>query len=308
MKRLSFYFVAGALALLARSAYAKPAAHLPYNQTPTRFLEAKGSRYAYRVVGEEHDGVPLLLLQHVTGTMDDWDPELIEGLARHRRIYVFDNAGVGRSGGASPDSVGAMARNAEAFVDALHLKQVDVLGYSLGGFVGQQVLFDRPELVRKAILAGTGPQGGTGIKEVPGVIQGAIQKASEQKIHPKTTLFFTSTKSGQAAAAEFVSRIDKHAVDADPAVSNQTIQAQMKAIVVWGMTPPNPAQLAKIRQPVLVVNGSNDLIVPTENSFALYRDIPTAQLSLYPDSGHGALFQYGRLFVSQVDTFLDGAQ
>lgn len=308
MKKLSLYLLTGALACLSHSAHAKASAHPAYNQTPTRYIEAKGTRYAYRVVGEDHGGTPLLLLQHFTGTMDDWDPATIEDLARRRRLYIFDNAGVGRSGGASPDSVAAMATNVASFLDALAVSQVDLLGFSIGGFIGQQLLFDRPELVRKAILVGTGPQGGTGIKDLPGVIQGAFQKAGEQKLHPKVLLFFTASKSGKAAATEFVNRIDKHGVDAEPAASNETTMAQMKAIVGWGSAARNRAQLAKIRQPVLIVNGSDDVIVPTDNSFALYRDIPTAQLSLYPDSGHGALFQYSRLFVSQVDAFLDGPQ
>jgi pimeloyl-ACP methyl ester carboxylesterase len=197
-----------------------------------------------------------------------------------------------------------MARVAEDFIDALHLEKVDLLGFSLGGFIAQQIVVERPQLVRKIVLAGTGPQGGVGTKDLPAVIADAMKKSGEQKLHPKVFLFFTETSQGKTAAAAFMERIGKHSVDPDPEVSEATMMAQMKAIITWGSVPQKAAELAAIRQPVLIVNGSNDIMVPTINSYELFRRIPTAQLSLYPDSGHGALFQYHDLFVVQVDTFL----
>jgi len=276
----------------------------PYDQTPTRYLDTRGARLAYRSLGPDTGGVPLVLLQHFTGTLDDWDPAVVDALARTRKLYILDNAGVGRSSGTTPDSVAAMAGVAEAFIEALQLEQVDLLGFSLGGFVAQQILIDRPQLVRRAVIAGTGPRGGSGITELAAVLADAMKKSADHKLHPKVFLFFTGTSQGRAAATAFVDRIGKHTVDPDPAVSDATMMAQLKAIVAWGSAPPNSAELAAIRQPVLIVNGSDDVMVPTINSFELFRRIPAAQLSLYPDSGHGALFQYHELFVSQVETFL----
>jgi pimeloyl-ACP methyl ester carboxylesterase len=274
-----------------------------YNQTPTLYVDAKGTRLAYRSLGPD-TGVPLVLLQHFTGTMDDWDPALVDALAKSRRLYVLDNAGVGRSGGTTPDSVQAMAHIVENFTEALRLETVDLLGFSLGSFIAQQILVERPQLVRRVVLAGAAPQGGVGTKDLPAVMADAMKKSGEQKLHPKVFLFFTDTPHGRTAATTFMERIGKHTVDPDPPVSDATVMAQMKAIVMWGSVPQNGAELAAIRQPVLIVNGSNDIMVPTVNSEELFRRISTAQLSLYPDSGHGALFQYHDLFVAQVDTFL----
>ncbi len=295
---------ATALEFTAGSATKGAPTNMNYNTTPTQYVDVEGIKYAYRTLGAGTDAPPLLLLQHFTGTMDDWDPKLVEGLALHRRVIVFDNAGVGRSGGTTPDSVQGTAQHVEALCDALKLEQVDLLGFSLGGFVAQQMLFERPNRIRKVILVGTGPQGGTGIKDLQAVMETAMKKGSEQRVHPKTVLFFSETKNGKNAAAAFMDRIGKHTVDADPPVSNETMQAQAKAIVTWGSVPPNDGKLQGIRQPVLIVNGSNDVMVPTSNSVAMFQQIPSAQLALYPDSGHGALFQYHDQFVALADTFL----
>lgn len=279
-----------------------------YNETPNQYVTVEGTRLAYRTVGAESSEPPLVLLQHLTGTMDDWDPEVIEGLARGRRLYVFDNAGVGASGGVTPDSMQKMAHVAEGFVDAMHLTKVDILGFSMGGAVAQQFLFDRPELVRKAVLSGTGPQGGPGVEDLPGVVANAFKRAAKERTHPKMYLFFTDTPAGQSAARDFVLRIDKHTVDPDPPVSEATTRAQMQAIAAWTVAPPDLAKLAAVKQQVLIVNGSNDAMVPTHGSYDLYQRIPRAQLILYPDSGHGALFQYHDAFEREVDTFLRSAQ
>jgi len=275
-----------------------------YDSARTGYVAVEGVRYAYRSLGQNEQAPPLVLLQHFTGTMDDWDPQLIDGLAEQRRVIVFDNAGVGASGGKTPDSVRSMALDAAAFCDALQLQQIDVLGFSLGGFVAQQLLFDQPERIRRLVLAGTGPEGGAGINALPSVIQWAMKKGSEEQVHPKAPLFFTESQTGKAAASAFLARIGKHTVDAEPAASSDTIGAQQAAIVAWGSGPSNTAKLKAIRQRVLVVNGSHDVMVPTPNSLVLYQQIPSAQLLLYPDSGHGALFQYREQFVASVDTFL----
>jgi pimeloyl-ACP methyl ester carboxylesterase len=272
-----------------------------YDKTPTKYVEASGIKLAYRTLGAD-GGTPLVLLQHFTGTMDDWDPALIDGLAKTHKLYILDNAGLGASGGTTPDSVPAMAKVAASFIDALHLNKVDLLGFSLGGLVSQQIMLDRPKLVRKAILVGTGPQGDASFKELPGVVQDAFKRSAAEKVHPKVFLFFTDTAVGKQAAAEFVARINKHTVDPEPVATDAAIQAQLKAWVTWGATP--AVKLDGITQPVLVVNGSRDAIAATSMSVELYQRLPHAQLVLYPDSGHGSLFQYHDTFVVEVDAFL----
>ncbi len=281
---------------------------LDYSKTPNRCVTVDGIKLAYRTIGRRSDAPTLVLFQHFTGTMDDWDQSLIEELAKSRSLVIFENAGIGASEGKAPDSVATMAHYAEGFLDALHLSQVDVLGFSLGGAVAQQVLADRPELIRKVILVGTGPLGAEGFKDLPNVIGENVKKSAETNVPLKALLFFTSTPQGRQAGLEFVKRINNHTVDPEPVATQEATQAQAKAYITWGLSPANHAQLAAIKQPVLIVNGNDDLIAPTINSYVLYQQIPGAQLSLYPDSGHGSLFQYHALFVSQVNTFLDGVR
>jgi pimeloyl-ACP methyl ester carboxylesterase len=279
-----------------------------YSKTPNRYVTVEGTKLAYRMLGNRTDAPPLVLFQHFTGTMDDWDQSMIEGLAKGRTVVIFENAGIGASEGKTPDSVETMARYAQGFLDALDLNEVDILGFSLGGAVAQQVLADRPELVRKAILVGTGPQGAEGFKDLPRIISENMKKSAEMNVPLKALLFFTTTPEGRQSGLEFVKRINNHKVDPEPAASQEATQAQATAWITWGLAPANDAQLAAIKQPVLVVNGNDDQIAPTVNSYVLYQRIPTAHLILYPDSGHGSLFQHHALFVSQVNTFLDGVR
>jgi pimeloyl-ACP methyl ester carboxylesterase len=279
---------------------------LNYTTTPNQYVTVDGVKLAYRTIGHRSDAPALVLFQHFTGTMDDWDQALIEQLAIDRAVVVFENAGIGASEGQTPDSVATMARYAEGFLDALQLTGVDALGFSLGGAVVQQVLADRPELIRKAILVGTGPKGAEGFDNLPRLIGEKSKESAELKVPLKALLFFTETQEGRQAGLDFVKRINNHTVDPEPPANQEAIQAQAKAYVTWGLTPADHAQLEAIKQPVLVVNGNSDLIAPTINSYVLYQHIPNAQLSLYPDSGHGSFFQHSKLFVSQVNTFLDG--
>ena len=270
---------------------------------PTKFIEANGIKYAYRRLGQP-GGVPLVFLQHFTGTMDGWDPLVVDGFAQARPVILFDNAGVSRSGGITPDNVAAMANDAVAFVTALGLKRVDLLGFSLGGFVAQVIAAEHPDLVRRVILAGTGPEGGEGIRNLPQVLEQA-QKNSPNEL--RLYLFFEQTGTSQGAGRAFIKRQAQRTADRDPESSQQTVGAQAKAIVAWGSdgNSHSTRRLQQITQPVLVVNGKNDIMVPTINSFTLCQHIPNAQLIIYPDSGHGALFQYPNLFVTHTTIFLD---
>jgi len=276
-----------------------------YETTPTRFVEANGIRYAYRSL-EKESGVPLVFLQHFRGTLDNWDPAVVNGLAKDRPVVMFDSAGIARSGGQTPDNVAEMAHHALAVIQALGLRQVDLLGFSLGGFVAQQVTLDRPDLVRRVILAGTGPQGGEGFDKFSPEVEAV---AALEKSRPENLLFlfFAPTETSQAAGRAFLGRLGARKEDRDPPSTVQVRDAQLAAIHAWG-TPQGEryARLREIKQPVLVVNGNQDIMIPTINSYILEQHLPNAQLILYPDSGHGSLFQYPELFVEHASLFLRG--
>jgi pimeloyl-ACP methyl ester carboxylesterase len=274
-----------------------------YRDAPTTTVDVDGFPFAYRQVGAD-GGVPLVLLHHLTAVLDDWDPAVVDGLAAERHVIAFDNRGVGGSGGTTPDNVEAMAGDAVAFLEALGLGTVDLLGFSLGGMVAQVVAEQRPDLVRRLILAGTGPAGGKGGANGAELLQAAIQQVSAEGRHPKHFLFFSPTPTSQAAADTFLGRLDERTQqDRDTPVSNETVGAQLTALAKWEQGT-SPAGLATVTQPVLVVNGDEDIMLPTINSFELAQLLPNAELSIYPDSGHGGIFQYHALFVQQALAFL----
>jgi pimeloyl-ACP methyl ester carboxylesterase len=273
-----------------------------FNDAPTQTVQVDGDRFAYRVIGDG-GGTPVVFLHHFTGVLDDWDPAVIDGLAQQRRVIIFDNRGVGRSQGKTPDSVEAMAKDGIAFIGALGLTQVDLVGFSLGGFVAQVIAQDRPDLVRRLILAGTGPAGRNPTANPAALAQDAFQKAAAQNKHPKHFLFFSQTSTSQAAADTFLQRLQARKNDRDPAASNETVQAQTLAIVRWGKGNGTDKPLSAINLPVLIANGDNDIMVPTMNSVALFEALPNAELSIFPDAGHGGIFQYHREFTAQALRF-----
>ena len=268
---------------------------------PTRFVEAAGSRFAYRRLG--HQGaVPLLLMQHFRGNMDNWDPAVVDGLAAVRPIILFDNRGIGRSGGVTPDNIADMASDAIAFIEALEFPRVDVLGFSLGGMIAQQMLFDRPALIHRAVLVGTGGPGASGMFN-PEVAMAATKFPGDAE--SLLFLFFHPSMSSQAAGGRYLQRMMTR-VDRDPDTTRQTIQAHLAAIRAWGETNGEVfARLKRIEQPVLVVNGTHDIMIPSFNAYALSQQIPNAHLILYPDAGHGSLFQYPEWFVHDASRFLE---
>jgi pimeloyl-ACP methyl ester carboxylesterase len=274
-----------------------------FNAAVTKTVSVNGTKFAYREIGDK-SGVPVVFLHHFTAVLDDWDPAIADGLAKDRPVIVFDNRGVGGSEGETPDTVADMANDAMAFIDALGITGVDLFGFSLGGFVAQAIAQDRPDLVHRMILAGTAPAGGEGINN-PGVgvlVQDAIAKAGARNKHPKHLLFFQPSESSQKAADAFLSRLSERKEDRDAAVTNEAIHAQVEAITAWGRAP--VGSLSLIKQPVLVVNGDNDVMVPTINSVELARKLPNAELSIFPDAGHGAIFQYHDAFTEQALRFL----
>lgn len=264
-------------------------------------VRAAGTRFAYRRLGPE-TGVPLVLLNHWAANLDNFDPRLVEGLAIDRPVYALDYRGIGTSGGQAPLTIQQMASDMIAVIRALGIGPVDLLGFSLGGFVAQQILFDAPDLVRRAILTGTGPAGGRGIARVGAVSWPLIFKGLVTFRDPKVFLFFTPSPSSRRAANAFIARLKERKRDRDKAVGLGPMLRQLKAIKAWGLQPPQP--LEAIRHPVLVANGDHDIMVPSENSTAMAQRIPGAKLVLYRDAGHGGIFQHHDAFLSEAKAFL----
>jgi pimeloyl-ACP methyl ester carboxylesterase len=253
-----------------------------FENAATKSFDVNGTNFVYREIGKKA-GIPVVFLHHLTAVLEDWDPRVVDGLAATHHVVLFDNRGVGGSGGSTPKTVEEMARDAAAFIGALGFSKVDLLGFSLGGFVAQVIAQQQPGLVRKIILAGTGPAGGEGIANVGAVLQDAFGKAGAANKHPKHFLFFTQTSNGQAAADEFLLRLKERTKDVDTPVSNETVQAQITAIHTWGQG--DATALGTVQHPVLIVNGDDDVMVPTVSSFALARKPGTvASSSTMPSS------------------------
>ena len=277
---------------------------ISHASAPTEFLDVNGLRYAYRKFGKE-GGTPLILLQHFRGGMDHWDPVVVDGLAANRTVILFDNAGVSSSSGETPDTVEEMADHVAMFVEAMGLSQVDVLGFSIGGYVAQAFALRHDELPRRLVLAGTAPRGGESKGRHPDAL--AVATRNEvSTLEDFLFLFFAPTESSQSAGKAFWERRHRRTAEVDPPVSGQTTAAQVAALMDWReVRGERFADLQRIAQPTLVVDGNHDIMVPTVNSHLLAENVDRAQLIVYPDSGHGSLFQYPELFVSHASRFLD---
>jgi pimeloyl-ACP methyl ester carboxylesterase len=271
--------------------------------TPTRYVDVGDVRLAFRRFGNP-TGTPLVFLQHFRGSMDYWDPALLDDFAKGRTVITFDNAGVGLSGGEVPNNVAAMAHCAVGFLDALGLAQIDLLGFSLGGYIAQQLVLNHPERVRRLILAGMGPGKGEDTQDLSPAIFDAMSGPGSRDGYLR--VFFGPTETSQVAGAAVWERLQQREGDRDPFLEGPGIQAHRAALFRWdrgdGATYP---RLGEIAQPVLVASGSHDLIIPTVNAYVLAQHLPNAQLILYPDAGHGALFQYYTLFSQHATLFLE---
>jgi len=275
---------------------------ISWKNAPTRTVKVGGVKFAYRELGPD-SGVPVIFLNHLAAELDRWDPRVVDGIAARRRAIVFDNRGIGASEGTTPNSVAAMARDAIAFIRALGFEQVDLFGFSLGGFISQVIALEEPQLIRRIILAGTGPAGGVGIDQVTRITILDMVKAALTLKHPEYYLFFTSTPNGRAAARDFLKRLNERTINRDKPVSITAFRAQLKAIHAWGRQAPD--DLSRIKQPVLVANGDDDRMVPSSNSVDMARRLPNAELVLYEDAGHGGIFQYHDQFVPKALAFLE---
>jgi pimeloyl-ACP methyl ester carboxylesterase len=273
-----------------------------YAYAPNLTVTAGGVTFAYRDLGPR-TGVPVVHLVHLAATLDNWDPRVIDGIAAKRRVITFDNRGVGGSTGKTSNTIQAMADDAVTFIRALGFEQVDLHGFSMGGMVAQVIARDEPQLVRRLILTGTGPAGGEGIKNVTWLSHLDTVRGLSTLQDPKQFLFFTRTAAGKRAGKEFLARLKERKADRDKAISIPSYAAQLKAIHRWGLEEPH--DLSVIRQPTLVANGDDDRMVPTKNSYDLARRLPDSELVIYPDAGHGGIFQFHEQFVERALEFLD---
>jgi pimeloyl-ACP methyl ester carboxylesterase len=272
-----------------------------YRHAPTRTVSAGGVNFAYRELGPK-TGVPVVFLTHLAAVLDNWDPRVVDGIAARHRVITFDNRGVGASTGKTPDTIQAMGTDAVTFIRALGLERVDLLGFSMGGMITQLIAHDQPQLVRRLILAGTGPAGGEGITHVTKLAHLDFVRGLLTLQDPKQFLFFTRTANGRRAGKQFLARLKERTEDRDKPITIGSYLTQLKAIHRWGLD--KPADLSGIRQPVLVANGDSDRMVPTKNSCELARRLPNSELVIYPDAGHGGIFQYHQQFVGQALSFL----
>jgi pimeloyl-ACP methyl ester carboxylesterase len=277
-------------------------ARTTWKNVPTRTITAGGIEFAYRELGSKNPGTPVVFLVHLAAVMDNWDPRVVDGFAEKHRVVVFDNRGVGASSGSPASSMEQMAKDAITFIKAMGFEQVDLFGFSMGGMIAQEIVLMEPRLVRKMIIAGTGPAGGVGISKVARVTYLDMVRGWLTFQDPKQFLFFTRTRSGIRAGKEFLARLKERSENRDKEITIGRLQAQLKALRSWGTQ--RPADLSRVHQPVLVANGDSDRMVPSSNTHDLARRLPNSELIIYADSGHGAVFQFHADFVPKALEFL----
>lgn len=272
-----------------------------YATVPTQFITAaNGIKYAYRRLGNRQ-AVPVIYFNHLSANLDNCDPRVMDGLATKHEIISFDTRGVGSTSGTVATSIQDMAKDGLAFIKALGYSQVDIIGFSMGGFIAQELMAMEPTLVRKLVLAGSGPRGGKGVSDVVGITYWDIVKGIFTFRDAKFYLFFTTTSNGKNAARNFLARLKERTADRDKAVPVSTIRTQLNAISKWGQE--QPADLSVFKLPVLVINGDNDRMVPTPNSYDMAKRFPNATLHIYEEAGHGAVFQHHDDFVMRALAF-----
>jgi pimeloyl-ACP methyl ester carboxylesterase len=289
------------LASTAIFAQSKPSATDLHQTAKTKFIDVNGTRFAYRVLGNK-PGIPLVLLQGSFFNMDEWDPKITNGLAKYYKVIIFDNKGVGATNGKTPTTIEEMASDAVSFIKALGYNKVNILGFSMGGFQAQQIALEEPQLINKFILTGTGPKGSEGLSGLLDHLNEVSKKSPDDQL---LYLLFTQSSQSQSAGKQFLARIHKRTVNRDIESTNESNGSQVAAVLGWSK--PNTdafEQLKTITQPGLIFDGRYDLLVPSVNAFNLFQNMPNATLCLFPDSGHGAIFQNPDLFLAQAIPFL----
>ena len=272
-----------------------------YAKAPARTVSAGGVTFAYRELGPK-GGIPVVFFVHLAATLDNWDPRIVDPIAKDHHVITFDQRGVGASTGKVPDSIEAMADDAYTFIRALGFDKIDIFSFSLGGMIAQALVVEHPELVRKLVLTGTGPAGGKDIDKVAGTTYFDILRAALTRSDAKEFLFFNRNATGKPAAKAFIKRLQERTVDRDAPIKVKAFQTQLNAIKKWGRSA--PADLSKITQPTLIANGDNDRMVPSVLSEDLHRRITGSELIIYPDSGHGGIFQFHDKFAPVAVEFL----
>ena len=272
-----------------------------YAKAPARTVSAGGVTFAYRELGPK-GGIPVVFFVHLAATLDNWDPRIVDPIAKDHHVITFDQRGVGASTGKVPDSIEAMADDAYTFIRALGFDKIDIFSFSLGGMIAQALVVEHPELVRKLVLTGTGPAGGKDIDKVAGTTYYDILRAALTRSDAKEFLFFNRNATGKPAAKAFIKRLRERTVDRDAPIKVKAFQTQLNAIKKWGRSA--PADLSKITQPTLIANGDNDRMVPSVLSEDMHRRIKGSELIIYPDSGHGGIFQFHDKFAPVAVEFL----
>lgn len=279
-----------------------PALTASWKHVPTQIITAGGVDFAYRELGVNNGGTPVVFLVHLAAVLDNWDPRVMDGIAAKHHVIAFDNRGIGLSSGSPSNSMEQMADDAITFIKAMGFTQVDLLGFSMGGMIAQEIVLKEPQLVRKMVLAGTGPAGGEGISSVAGVTFYDMLRGFFTGQDAKQYLFFTRTPNGIEAGKAFLERLKERTEDRDKDISLSAFFAQLEALRAWGRKP--PADLSVVKQPTLILNGEADRMVPSINSHDLARRLPNSTLIIYPDAGHGGAFQFHDDFVSRSLEFL----
>jgi len=272
-----------------------------YAEASSRTVTAGGTTYAYRELGPK-GGVPVVFFVHLAATLDNWDPRIIDPIAKTRHVIAFDNKGVGGSSGSVPGTIEEAADDAYTFITALGFNKIDVFSFSMGGMIAQDLVLKHPQLVRRLVLTGTGPRGGKGIDKVAGVTYWDMLRATLNRSDPKEFLFFNRDAVGKRAGKEFVNRLKERTTDRDKDIKISALLTQLKAIKAYGRS--RPSDLSKITQPTLIANGDHDRMVPTALSEDLHRRIAGSELIIYPNSGHGGIFQYHQQFAPVAAAFL----
>jgi pimeloyl-ACP methyl ester carboxylesterase len=272
-----------------------------YAEAEARTVTAGGTTYAYRELGPK-GGIPVVFFVHLAATLDNWDPRIIDPIAKNRHVITFDQRGVGASTGEVPDTIEEAADHAYEFITALGFDKIDVFSFSMGGFIAQDLIVKHPDLVRKLVLTGTGPRGGKDIDKVVGVTYWDILRATLTRSDPKEFLFFNRNAAGKPAAKAFVKRLQERTVDRDKPISIKAFRTQLNAIQKFGRSA--PSDLSTFTQPTLIANGDNDRMVPSVLSEDMHRRIKGSELIIYPDSGHGGVFQFHDKFASVAADFL----
>ncbi len=276
--------------------------NMTFQNVKTETINVNGTKFYYRKLGTNNSGVPVIFLNHLGATLDNCDPRIMDGMATKHQIIAFDNRGVGATDGETPKTISEMAKDARAFIHSLGYDKVDIMGFSMGAFIAQEILLQEPNLVRKVIMTGTGPAGGEGIKNVTKITYWDMIRGYTTFRDPKFYLFFNQNKIGKKSAKEFLSRIKERTENRDKKIRIKSFSNQLKAIHNWGLQAPQ--DLSVITHPTLIANGDNDRMVPSSNTYDLAKRISNSELIVYKDAGHGGIFQNYESFVPKALEFL----